>query len=298
VLLVQVRVTNSTQSAIFLENVSYVATASATDVVEPITIARAAGAADGAEKGTADLLLDSLPLLLPGESFAQAFRLCKPPQWRASVTLMTAALRSPLGHPMVTWRSQVGERGTVAGDPTMLMLPETNKLARSSSSSLGNGISTPPPAGGDARKRVGSSLTGGPDLSAPQKPGTPGLLLLSLDFPSKAVVGREFSVQLLCKNTTQQPAMLFLQTVNDWSLAVPNISTGGNYNSSCNGLCVTGLTSVSRGTLQPGESMQTSVTVFPLTCGLFELSCLAAVDKHTGAMYPAGCLGRVFVSEE
>jgi len=112
------------------------------------------------------------------------------------------------------------------------------------------------------------------------------LSLLSLNCPSAAVVGREFSVALLCKNHTSQPAALFLQSAQDVTSSAPS------------GLCVTGLTGSARlGVLQPGETVQTSITVFALACGLFELSGLQVVDKITGTVYPAGRLGCVLVEE-
>lgn len=315
-LLVQVRVTNSTQSAMFLERVVFNPSA-AGDTVEAILVPesqggnpppppptasfeRADNSSFGEPSGSSDepppMRLDTLPFVLPGESYAFAFRIIKSSQnWRASATLMSAALRGPVGHPVVTWSSYMGERGTVQGDPTFLTPQDATRPSRSSSSGT--------PTGMDGRKRAESSSKVGKEGGArsssiqPPAPGT-GLAVLCLHCPSTAVVGREFTVSLLCKNQTSQPAMLYLQSNYDTVTALPNPSSGGSYNSGCNGLCVTGLIGATRGTLQPGETLQTSVTVFALACGLFELSSISAVDRQTGAVYPAGCLGRVMVYDD
>lgn len=294
---VQCRVTNSTQSAMFIEDARFLlhneadrveAVAAPLHVDSDAAISAGAAAADdaGGELRPQDQFnIDSLPLLLPEESYAFSFLVSRPEGWRTRHT--PATLRSePLGHPAVTWCSYMGEHGVVRGEATLITPAAESRPTRSGSSSE----STPPPA--DSRRRTASAL-GTPANAAPN-PST-GLQLIPLSCPSSVSASSEFVVSLLCKNNSSQPASVYLQTHDAASSALPNVRSSGSYNSSKNGLCVTGLTGACLGILGPGEAVETSITVFPLARGLFDLNCLAAVDRHTGLVFPASSLGKIFV---
>ena len=300
---IQCRVTNSTQSAMFIEDSRFLLHNEADRVeavVAPLHVygnaAGGAGAAGAAGAGVGEQLrpqdqfnIDSLPLLLPEESYAFSFLISRPEGWRTRHT--PATLRSePLGHPAVTWCSYMGEHGVVHGEATLITPSAESRPGRNGSSE-----GTPPPA--DNRRRTASALGAlAPAAAAAAAPSpSTGLQLIPLSCPSSAAVSREFVVFLMLKNNSPQPASVYLQTYDAASSALPNVCSSGSYNSSKNGLCVTGLTGACLGLLGPGEAVETTITVFPLSKGLFDLNCLAAVDRQTGLVFPAGSLGKVFV---
>lgn len=299
-LVVQCHVTNSTQSPIFLQEVRFNAAAPA-DTVEPISAPTGQGQGQG--QGSlfaglgAEFNPESWPLLLPGESYAQAFIVVKPAGWRQN-TSPAAVQRDPVGQPLVTWSSFMAESGAVTGE-VVFVTPPPSMQQQQQKAGRADGASTPPPqsnpAGAVDGRRRGSSTVS----SASQQQQLPlqRIQIIAVDCPSAVIRGREFSVALRCRNCTPQPVLLYLQSSAGDPGALPNLASasGATYNANRNGLCVTGLSGASVGVLQPGESVLAAVTVFPLACGLFDLACLAAVDKHSGAVYHGGSLGKVLV---
>jgi len=291
----------------FLQEVRFNAAAPA-DTVE--TILAPSGQGQGQGQGQmqgqglfagleAEFNHESWPLLLPGESYAQAFIVVKPAGWRQN-TSPAAVQRDPVGQPFVTWSSFMAESGAVTGDVVFVSPPPPSQQQQQQKVGRAEGASTPPPqsnpagtaAAADGRRR-GSTVS----AAGQQQQQLPlqRIQIIAVDCPSTVTRGREFSVSLRCRNCTPQPVLLYLQSSAGDAGALPNLASGATYNANRNGLCVTGLSGAAVGVLQPGESVLTSVTVFPLASGLFDLACLSAVDKHSGAVYHGGSLGKVLV---
>lgn len=278
-LLVQCKVTNSTQSPVYIEQTQFVPVDKSV-TVEPVMPPCASSSGDDSPSHVPDnsVNLDSLPLLQPEESYAYSFIVTRPENWRLEQHPVSVAQTS-LGYPLITWCSYMGEHATVQGSDTFLTPPDNRALSV---------------VGSETRQRNASQTSININSH---------IQIINRRCPTTAVVGKEFSVEICCKNCTSAPVLMFLQNQQDGSAALPNISsmaTGriAQYKSNCNGLCVTGLTGSTLGLLQPGETIDTSITVFPLSCGLFDLCCLAAVDRLTGMAYSSGSLGAVLVQDQ
>jgi hypothetical protein len=105
--------------------------------------------------------------------------------------------------------------------------------------------------------------------------------------PPRGVVGEDLNITLRISNFTAQSVALRLQS--------SDLGIEDN-----NGLYVTGLSSVNLGILGVDESIETTITVCPLSGGLHDLRGLYALDTLTtpAKEYHAGTVCKIFVYDD
>jgi hypothetical protein len=280
---------------------------------------------DGSSLGISDEELfnvDSLPLLLPNESYAFAVSTDRPP----------ASASRLLGVPEVTWRLQMGESGVSTGERVFLppfgasMGITDGQLIRVQAASspqtvqVGEEFPVVLRITNTTTKTVSVKLLSREQLPpqsqaqvSPTAAQAQQHQQLSNSTPisfSRAVSGGGGVSALLTaihsslpNNNSDDP-----NSVGYNGLSVPTSSThysvekalsGSNFFAHHTaGLCVTGLSSFFVSLLAPNESTDITITVYALMSGLQELKSLVAVDLITGREYPVGSLFKTFVYDD
>lgn len=218
--------------------------------------------------------LNSLPLLLPEESYAVVF----------SISKVSGLSNQSLGCARIKWCSYMGEHGVVAGNDVML-----------SSSSLPSNQSQniPVPGGNDVVQILCIS--------------SPSTVTRGTEFPITIKIvnttTKDIPLQLLCRDmvslTSGAASDQMVTSPSSESLFVSkkekSVESSSTRKPIGSQLFVTGASKCSIGIIEAGESKEIIVTVCAVDLGLQELRGVAVLDINTLREYTVKSLMKVMV---
>ena len=219
--------------------------------------------------------LNSLPLLLPEESYAAVF----------SVTKTVGSPVLAIGSPQIKWLSYMGEHGVVIGSEAHLL--SANYTSTQSSTHLQQ-----------LHETVYIDCTHSPSTAVR---GVDFLVTLRITNNTN----KEMSLQLISRDVVSSSYIATSeQVVNSSSSETlvsqkkDHASDSGNGSTKCLGssqLFVTGSSKSNIGIVGPGRSVDTSLTVCAVDLGLQELRGIAVLDINTLREYSAKSLVKIMV---
>ena len=219
--------------------------------------------------------LNSLPLLLPEESYATVF----------SVTKIVGSPVQAVGTPQIKWRSYMGEHGVVVGSEVSLVSAnssstQSNALQQQLQDSVYIDCTHSP-----------STVVRGTDFQVTLRITNNTTKEMSLQMVSRDMVSPSYvatSDQVVSSPSSESTVSLKKENVLDSG----NGSAGGLGSSQ---LFVTGSSKSNIGIVGAGRSVDIFVTVCAVDLGLQELRGIAVLDINTLRVYSAKSLLKVMV---
>lgn len=220
--------------------------------------------------------LNSLPLLLPEESYAVVF----------SISKVSVLSNQSLGCARVKWCSYMGEHGVVAGNDVML--------------------SSPPPPPNQSQSQ-NTTMPGGNDVVQILCISSPSTVARGTEFPITIRIvnttTKDIPLQLLCRDMVSLTSgAAFDQMVTSPSSESLFVSKKEKSVESSSArkpigsqLFVTGASKCNIGIIEAGESKEIKVTVCAVDLGLQELRGVAVLDMNTLREYTVKSLMKVMV---
>lgn len=218
--------------------------------------------------------LNSLPLLLPEESYAVVF----------SISKVSGLSNQSLGFARIKWCSYMGEHGVVAGNDVMLS---------SSSFPSNQSQNTPMPGGNDVVQILCIS--------------SPSTVARGTEFPITIKIvntsTKDIPLQLLCRDmvslTSGAASDQMVTSPSSESLFVSkkekSVESSNTRRPLGSQLFVTGASKCNIGIIEAGESKEIIVTVCAVDLGLQELRGVAVLDINTLREYTVKSLMKVIV---
>jgi hypothetical protein len=220
--------------------------------------------------------LNSLPLLLPEESYAVVF----------SISKVSGLSNQSLGCARIKWCSYMGEHGVVAGNDVTLSSP-------SPTSNQSQSQSNPMPGGNDVVQILCIS--------------SPSTVARGTEFPITIRIvnttTKDIPLQLLCRDmvslTSGASSDQMVTSPSSESLFVSkkekSVESSSTRKPIGSQLFVTGASKCNIGIIEAGESKEIIVTVCAVDLGLQELRGFAILDINTLREYTVKSLMKVMV---
>jgi hypothetical protein len=220
--------------------------------------------------------LNSLPLLLPEESYAVVF----------SISKVSGLSNQSLGCARIKWCSYMGEHGVVAGNDVTLSSP------------------SPPP---NQSQSQNTPIPGGNDVVQILCISSPSTVARGTEFPITIRIvnttTKDIPLQLLCRDmvslTSGASSDQMVTSPSSESLFVSkkekSVESSSTRKPIGSQLFVTGASKCNIGIIEAGESKEIIVTVCAVDLGLQELRGVTVLDINTLREYTVKSLMKVMV---